>query len=182
MSAKVINNPSISKVAGTAILPFFLVALNSDDEADLCGATDVPIGQSELEVDAGALQGIRLPSAGTLALTASGVIDFLAPVYTAAGGKVSATAADGSHCVGLALEAAGANNDIISVLPSALAALVAQTIAAMTYAAPTATALNTGDATSDAVITSMRTQLIALAADVTAIRAALVASKLFAAA
>lgn len=182
MSTKVINNPSISKVAGTAVNPFLLVTLNADDEADLCGATDVPIGQSELEVDAGALQGIRLPSGGTLALTASGAIDFLAPVYTAANGKVSATAADGSHCVGLALEAAGANGDIIMVLPSALAAFVAQTIAAATAAAPNAGAVNSGDATTDTVITSIRTQVNALIADNAAVRAALVASKLFASA
>jgi hypothetical protein len=41
-------------------------------------------------------------------------------------------------------------------------------IGAPTYAAPNASAANSGDATTDTVIASLRTQLIALAADVAA--------------
>lgn len=44
-------------------------------------------------------------------------------------------------------------------------------IAAPTYAAPNAGAVNSGDAGTDTVITSLRTQLIALAADVAAHKA-----------
>lgn len=43
-------------------------------------------------------------------------------------------------------------------------------MAAITYAAPNASAANSGDATTDTVITSLRTQLIALAADHAATR------------
>jgi hypothetical protein len=175
-----VNNPALSKVAGTAIGKFLLATLNASDVADLCSATTQPAGQTMDDVDAGELQGIRLPTAGTLELTASKAIAIHVPVYTDASGKITDTPVTGCHLVGISLAAAGADGDIIDVLPSALAALVVKTIAAATYAAPNASALNTGDATSDTVIGSIRTQLIALAADVAAIRTALQASKLFA--
>ena len=175
-----VNNPALSKVAGTAITKFRLATLTAGDVADLCSATDFPVGQTMDDVDLGELQGIRLPTAGTLELTASKAIAIHAPVYTDASGKITDTAVTGSHLVGLSLAAAGADGDIIDVLPSALAGLIVKTIAAATYAAPNAGALNTGDAGSDTVIGSIRTQLIALAADVAAMRTAVQGSKLFA--
>lgn len=178
MSDLILNNPGMSARAGTAVNPFLLVAINSDGEADLCGATDQPVGQSMGEVDAGEMQGIRFPSAGNLVLTASKAIARLAPVYTAASGKITDTPVEGCKLVGIAMEAAGANNDRIQVLPAAMFGHVVQALAALTYAAPNNGALNTGDATSDTVIGSIRTQLIALAADVAALRTSFIDSKL----
>ncbi len=131
------------------------------------------------DVDAGDLQGLRLFTAGTLVLVASAAIARLAPVYAAANGKISSTLVDGGFLIGIALEAAGADGDEIEVLPSALAALVPQTIAAITAVAPNAGALNSGDAGTDTVIGSVRTQVNALIADLTAIRTAAISSKLF---
>lgn len=173
MSTLAINNPSISAPAGTAVAPHRLATINADGEADYGSTTDTPIGVTTEECDAGALQGLRLFSAGVTPMTAAGAIARLAPVYAAASGKVSATAVDGGRLIGIALEAAGADGDLIQVLPQALAALIAQTVAAATYVAPA------GGATVDA---EARAALAQLAADVAAIRAALVASTIFAAA
>lgn len=59
-----------------------------------------------------------------------------------------------------------------AALTSTNGAAAAAIPAAGTYAAPNAGAVNSGDAGTDTVITSLRTQLIALAADVAAIHAA----------
>lgn len=171
------NNPAITAPTGTATTKFKLVAINSDGEADLCGATDQPVGTSMDDTDAGEPQGIRLFSAGTTPMVAAAAITRLAPVYTAASGKITSTPVEGCKLVGIALEAAGADGDEIEVLPAIQPALVVQALAALTYAAPNAGAANSGDATTDTVITSIRTQLIALAADVAALRTSLIDSK-----
>lgn len=55
-------------------------------------------------------------AAGTYQMVASGAISANARVYTAASGKISATPGNGSKFVGIALEAASADNDIIEVV------------------------------------------------------------------
>lgn len=166
----VINNPAMSAPAGTATTKFKLVTINSDGEADLCGATDTPVGQSMNDVDAGAIQGIRFGSAGTQRLTANQAIDRLSPVYTAALGKVTDVPVEGCKLVGIALDAATTDGDQIEVLPAAEFAGVVQALAALTYAAPA------GGATQDA---EARASLAQLAADVTALRTSLIDSKRF---
>jgi hypothetical protein len=85
--------------------------------------------------------------------------------------------------VGTARTAAAGDNSVFEVVPctpqrvvvivvvtSSNGTAAATAAAAMTYVAPEAGAVNSGDAGTDTVIISLRTQLIALAADVTAIR------------
>jgi hypothetical protein len=175
------NNPALSFVAGTAITKALLATIAAG-VLDLCGATDLPLGCTMDTVDAGAQQGLRMFSAGTMTLTASGAITKLAPVYTDAGGKITATRVTGSHCIGVALEAAAADGDLIEVMPLAVLGQMVKSLAALTAAAANAGAINSGDATTDAVITSLRTQYTALLADVTAMRTQLIASGLFVAA
>lgn len=81
----------------------------------LAGASDVSIGTMELPAFSGDEYGtVRLVSAqGTCKMVASEAITAGNPVYAAASGKVAAT---GTVIEGLALEAAGADGDIIEVL------------------------------------------------------------------
>lgn len=117
MSVAPTNNPAITLVAGTAIIPNRLVSLGAGGVADLCPVNGIPIGQSMAAVDAGDLQGVRLPTAGTLLLTAASAIAVGTQVHTAASGKVNDTAASTSRPFGVALSAAGADGDLIEVLP-----------------------------------------------------------------
>lgn len=54
---------------------------------------------------------------GTVFMVAAGAISLHADVYTAASGKISATAAPTSYKRGKALQAATADGDVIPVLP-----------------------------------------------------------------
>lgn len=182
---RVTNNPAISLAAGTAVTKNLLAKLNtSTGVADLCGATDIPIGQTMDTVDAAEMQGIRLMSAGTLELTASGAISKGVPVFTDASGKISATAADGARCVGISMDAATADGDIIGVLPSAVAAsLIIQDLSASTLGSALATTGATNSSPYGFTTAAQADTLIALVnalrADLIAIRADLVASGLF---
>jgi hypothetical protein len=112
------NNPAITLRAGTAIVPNRLCSINPTGRvADLCAVNGIPIGQSMDTVEAGELQGIRLPQAGTLLLCAAGAIAVGAQVSTAASGKVNDVAASTSRPFGVALTAAAADGDLIEVLP-----------------------------------------------------------------
>lgn len=117
MSVAPTNNPAITLVAGTAIIPNRLVALGAAGVADLCPINGIPIGQSMATVDAGDLQGVRLPQAGTQVLCAAGAIAVGAQVHTAASGKVNDVAASTSRPYGVALTVAAADGDLIEVLP-----------------------------------------------------------------
>lgn len=158
---------SFSALAATALLRHRLAQLDSDENLAYCTTTAVPLGVLTDDVDEGATAGIDLPMSGIQEITAAGIINRLAIVYPAADGKISATAVDGGKPYGIALQAAGANNDVIPVLPAPLLALLATEIPDATYVAPA------GGATTDA---EARAALALLAADVAAIRAALIAS------
>ena len=83
--------------------------------------TDDPVGISEYSVEAtGDLLAVRLLNdAGSFEATAAGVVDQGADVFAAADGKIQALpAAAGTYRkVGIALEAATADGDIIEILP-----------------------------------------------------------------
>lgn len=117
MSVAPTNNPAITMPAGTATMKHRLVSIGSGGVADLCPVNGIPVGQSMDDVDAGELQGVRLPTAGTLLLTAAGAIAAGAQVHTAASGKVNDVAASTSRPFGVALTAAGADGDLIEVIP-----------------------------------------------------------------
>lgn len=83
----------------------------------LAGASDVAVGTVEVATFTGAvLCAVRLRSAqGTRKMVASEAITVGATVYAAASGKV---ASSGTVYEGIAITAAGANGDVIEVMPS----------------------------------------------------------------
>jgi hypothetical protein len=182
---------TISRTTAAAITANLLLQLDANDLFALCTATTKPVGQAMDTVDSGEVVGARIAADGIWELTIAAAVTFRAPLYTAAGGKVTPTPVDGCYCIGWALREGLADGDVIPVLPAvtpflvqdldavtyaAPGALTYADPAAITYVAPEAGAVNTGDAGSDTVITSLRTQLIALAADVVAIRTKLLAA------
>ncbi len=126
---------TISRLAAAAITKNLLLSLDSNDAVILCTATLKPLGQAMDTVDDTEVVGIRLGSDGILELTASGVITFRAPVYTDAGGKITATAVQGAYCIGFAGRAAAADGDVIPVIPL-MTPFVVQDLAANGYVAP----------------------------------------------
>ena len=90
-------------------------------------ASDVELGTMDTPATAAGPCTVRLRTAqGTRKMVASEAISKNAPAYAAAGGKIAAT---GSVYVGTALEAAGANNDVIEVLPGPNTDVAASTFA-----------------------------------------------------
>lgn len=115
------NNPGLTLVATNAIVAYVLAKLASGEAVVATAtATDEAVGVTTEGVAAGALVGIRLLSSGTTKIVASGAIAAGAVVYQAAGGKVSAlpVAAGTYRRVGIALNAAAADGDVIEVLPT----------------------------------------------------------------
>lgn len=83
-------------------------------------ATDIPAGVTQFAAASGDNVTIKHPhDGGTLEVTAGGAISAGADVYAAANGKVTAVpTAGGTYLrVGVALEAAAADGDIIEILP-----------------------------------------------------------------
>lgn len=100
---------------GTAINRYLRVKLTSGELA-LAGLADKDIGVTVARVEADAHGGVLLrTAAGTTPMVAAAAISAGATVFTAANGKVSNTAT-GAFQVGIALEAATADGDIIEVL------------------------------------------------------------------
>jgi hypothetical protein len=80
----------------------------------VAGSTDVELGTTENTVTGAGPATVRLRTAmGTAKMVASDAITKNNPVYAAAGGKV---APSGTVLIGIALEAASADNDVIEVL------------------------------------------------------------------
>lgn len=101
--------------AGAAIAQHLRVKLSAGVLA-AAGAADVEIGTiTDASFASGDIRGVRLRSAsGTGKMVAAAAITAGVIVYGAAGGKISATA--GGVPLGIALEAASADNDVIEVL------------------------------------------------------------------
>ena len=102
-------------VASAAIDQFLRVKLSSGQLA-AAGADDIDIGTLEEEAFAsGDVRAVRLASAtGTRKMVASEAISLGAKVYGAASGKIADTGS--GRTIGIALEAATADGDIIEVL------------------------------------------------------------------
>lgn len=101
--------------AAAAIALYLRVGHNSSGQAYLAGAGDAGIGTvfSPSFASGDAISVRLFNAAGTHKMVASAAISKNAPVYAAADGKV---AASGSVCLGVALEASSADNDVIEVL------------------------------------------------------------------
>jgi len=111
-----VSVPTKAFPANGAVAKYLRVKLLSTGKFDVAGIADSEIGTlEEASFAAGDMRSVRLRSAeGTRKMVASGAITLGAAVYADASGKISATAS-GFH-VGIALEAAAANNDVIEVL------------------------------------------------------------------
>lgn len=112
-----VETPTKTFTAGAAIGKHILVKLSSSKLA-VAGATEQPIGTLEDESFAdGDVRAVRLLSAqGTIKCVAGAAVAEAAVVYGIAAGKVD-DVADSNVRVGIALEAATADGDIIEVLP-----------------------------------------------------------------
>jgi len=111
----------ITFTTGAAVSAKRLVKLSSSEVIhNTASDTDNPIGTSDYAVADGDNVAVRLLSeAGSLEMTAAGAIAADADVYTAADGKIQELPGDADDYkkIGIALEAATADGDIIEVLP-----------------------------------------------------------------
>lgn len=103
-------------LASAAIAPFTRVSLLSTGKVAAAGAGEFGVGTAETRsfADNDPITVRVNSSEGTKKVIASTAITIGAQVYAAAAGRVAAT---GTICLGTALEAATANNDIIEILP-----------------------------------------------------------------
>lgn len=98
----------------TAIGRYLRVTVSSGVLA-LAGAETIGLGVTTRRIEASVAGSVDLfTKPGTFAMTASAAISAMDLVYAAAGGKIAATPTGAP--IGIALEAATANNDIIEVL------------------------------------------------------------------
>lgn len=114
-----VENATIALVAGAALEAYRRVKLDGTGQAVYAGAGEPAIGLTAAKAASGAKVGVRLLNgAGTFKAVASAAITQFALVYGTASGKVddSSIANPGSG-LGIALEAATADNDVIEVMP-----------------------------------------------------------------
>lgn len=91
--------------------------LRTDAAGTLCGITERGIGESCVDGAIGDTVAVALHSKqGTKKVVASAAISKDAIVYTAAAGKVGASAST-AFPLGIALEAAAADGDVIEIMP-----------------------------------------------------------------
>lgn len=107
--------------AGADVGAHRLVKLSSGEVIhNTATATDDPIGVTELAADNGENVTVRLINCpGTFEIEAAGAITQDAEVYAAADGKVQALPAVAAtyRRIGIAIEAATADGDVIEILP-----------------------------------------------------------------
>lgn len=146
----------ITLITGAALAAKRLVKLSSGEVVyNTATATDQPIGVCDYAVADGYEASIMtLSEDGTIEMTAAGAISLDADVYAAADGKIQALPATGGayRKIGIAMEAATADDDIIEVLPYDRA--TTESVAtALTAVAPVIVpgSVNTIDSTSNAV-------------------------------
>jgi predicted RecA/RadA family phage recombinase len=109
-------------LAGGTVYAYRLVKTPTGVVHNTATSTDDPIGVAQNDADSGENVTVKhLGDGGTLEMTAAGVITAGAVVYAAANGKIQALpeASATYRKIGIALEAADADGDIIEVLPYA---------------------------------------------------------------
>lgn len=113
-------NAKPTRVAAEALGAHLRVTVDANGKYALADAAAAGVGVTEYAVASGADAGIMpLNAGGTVEIIAAGAIAVGAEVYAAAGGKVQALpAAPGTYQkVGVAMEAATADGDVIEVMP-----------------------------------------------------------------
>ena len=100
-------------------------SLRVNPDGSIAGIADRDVGITTSYGEAGEEVTVSFANKqGLQKATCNGAIPINAPVYTAAGGRVSATAAAGSILRGIAVDA-GVNNEVIGIMPSFGSAAVA---------------------------------------------------------
>jgi hypothetical protein len=116
------KDATISLTAGEALVPYRRVKLDASGYA-VYADSEPAIGITQAAAASGAQVAVRLLNgAGTFKMVASAAVTARVPVYGTADGKVDDTATEPKgHPVGVALEAATADGDVIEVLVLAAA-------------------------------------------------------------
>lgn len=148
------NKGPLTLLAGADLAQKILVKLVAG-EVVVNTASDIPIGVSDYAVDDTENASIStLNVEGTLEMVAADAISLDADVFAAADGKISVLPTTGGTYtkVGVAMEAATADEDIIEVLPNPAGEQV-MVVTALTTTAPVIVpgSVNTIDSTSNAV-------------------------------
>ena len=131
-----IDEPTLTRAPAAELGKHLMVKLDGSDEFALCGVGEEPIGPSVMFTDAtekDATAWIIRNKPGTFQAIADGAISQFARVYTAASGKISATVS--AFEVGIALEEATADGDVIEILgssPNPPGGVIAAAVAAST--------------------------------------------------
>ena len=105
-------------VASAAITQYARVKLDAAGTVSTAGLTDKDIGTAQQAAfAAGDLVDVKLRTApGTHKMIAAGAVTAAAEVITQASGKIDDAATSTGYRLGIAMEAATANNDIIEVM------------------------------------------------------------------
>jgi len=114
------DNGYKSFICGEAIGQHLRVKLNgTTGKLETAGLADNDLGTVTREAFAdGDVRTVAMRTKpGTIKMVAAGAIDCGAKVYTAAGGKISATGASTSYERGIALQAASGDNSVVEVMP-----------------------------------------------------------------
>ena len=118
MSVTTVKNNTRTFVAGEALDAYMLVDIESDGSVTKASetSTSTQIGYTIAPVASGEAATISLVvGGGTSYAVADGVVAIGDVIYSAAGGKVSATGV-GAQRIGLAVSAATADGDVIEVI------------------------------------------------------------------
>ena len=118
MSATTVKNNTRTFVAGEALDAYMLVDIESDGSVTKASETSVgtQIGYTIASTASGEAATISLVvGGGTSYAIADGAVAIGQVIYSAAGGKVSATGV-GAQRIGLAVSAATADGDVIEVI------------------------------------------------------------------
>jgi len=118
MSATTVKNNTRTFVAGEALDAYMLVDIESDGSVTKASETSVgtQIGYTVAPAASGEAASISLVvGGGTSYAIADDAVAIGAVIYSAAGGKVSATGV-GAQRIGLAVSAATADGDVIEVI------------------------------------------------------------------
>lgn len=119
-AAQMFNDYEITLTAGATLNPYVRVKINSSGEAVAAGLTDTAVGYL---THRGATSGepctVRVINAPSHAAVAAGAFAVGALLYSAADGEVDDADGGSAVIVGYALDASGADQDVVRILPSA---------------------------------------------------------------